>query len=134
MAVLILEELPEENQVAEAVLLAAAISPKHDLTLALSRTEFGITNFYSWGDVPHLVVGTLAMGTIDREHTVSAGAGGFHVPADLSDEGRQLYAERLHQVPYRLEMVKSYNAGGHLGPTHRKFVTEWVAPRLAQAR
>jgi pimeloyl-ACP methyl ester carboxylesterase len=133
MAVLVLEELPEEHRVTQAILLAAAISPKHDLTQALSRTELGITNFHSWGDVPHLVVGTLAMGTIDREHTVSAGAGGFQVPADLSEEGRALYADRLHQVPYRLEMVKSFNAGGHIGPTNRKFVSQWVAPRLTQA-
>lgn len=134
MAVLILESLPDDRRVSQAILLAAAISPDHDLTLALARTERGITNFHSWGDVPHLVVGTLALGTIDRKHTVSAGAGGFHVPTDLSDDQRRLYADRLHQVPYRWEMVKSFNGGGHMGPTHRKFVTEWVAPRLAQAQ
>ena len=132
MAVLVLESLPEDRQVTQAILLAAAISPDHDLTQALARTERGITSFYSWGDVPHLVFGTLALGTVDRKHTVSAGAGGFHVPPDLSDEERQLYSDRLHQVPYRLEMVKSLNGGGHTGPTNRKFVTDWVAPLLAQ--
>lgn len=132
LAVLVLESLPEDRHVTQVVLLAAALSPDHDLTQALSRTEQGITNFYSWGDVPHLVVGTLALGTIDRQHTVSAGAGGFHVPEGLDAEGRQLYATRLEQVPYRLEMVKSFNGGGHTGPTNRKFVSEWVAPLLAQ--
>ncbi len=55
MAVLILESLPEDRHVTQAILLAAAISPDHDLTQALARTEQGITSFYSWGDVPHLV-------------------------------------------------------------------------------
>ena len=132
MAVLVLESLPEDRHVSQAILLAAAISPDHDLTQALARTDRGITNFYSWGDVPHLVVGTLALGTIDRKHTVSAGAGGFHLPPDLSENERQLYANQLHQVPYRLEMVRSFNGGGHTGPTNRKFVTDWVAPLLAQ--
>jgi len=131
MAVLVLEALPEGRNVDQVVLLAAAISPNHDLTTALSHTERGIVNFYSWGDVPHLVVGTLALGTIDRRHTVSAGASGFGVPDAVDDDGRELYATRLHQVPYRLAMLKSLNAGGHTGPTNHKFVAEWVAPRLA---
>lgn len=134
MAVLVLEALPEERRVTQAVLLAAAISPEYDLTPALARTERGITNFYSWGDVPHLVVGTLALGTVDRQHTVSAGAGGFHVPPNLNEDERQLYAERLHQIPYRLAMAKSFNGGGHIGPTNRKFVADWVAPLLPQAQ
>ncbi|MBI3864267.1 MAG: hypothetical protein HY290_20480 [Planctomycetia bacterium] len=133
MAVLVLESLPEDRRITQAVLLAAAIAPDHDLTTALSRTDRGITNFYSWGDVPHLVAGTLTLGTVDRKHTVSAGAGGFVVPTDVSAAGRELYATRLQQVPYRLEMVKSFNAGGHIGSTNRKFVTEWVAPRLAHS-
>jgi hypothetical protein len=115
----------------QVVLLAAAISPDHDLTTALAHSEKGILNFHSWGDVPHLVVGTLALGTLDREHTVSAGASGFRIPNDLDDDARDLYATRLQQIPYRLTMLKSLNAGGHTGPTNHKFVAEWVAPRLA---
>jgi pimeloyl-ACP methyl ester carboxylesterase len=131
MAVLTLEALPQGYNVNQVVLLAAAISPDHDLTTALAHSEKGILNFHSWGDVPHLVVGTLALGTLDREHTVSAGASGFRVPADLDDDARDLYATRLQQMPYRLTMLKSLNAGGHTGPTNHKFVAEWVAPRLA---
>lgn len=131
MAVLTLEALPADRRVTQVVLLAAAISPDHDLSTALARTDIGIFNFYSWGDVGHLVLGTLALGTIDRQHTISAGACGFRVPARLSDEQRQLYAERLHQVPYRLSMMRSFNMGGHFSPTNSKFVAEWVAPRLA---
>jgi pimeloyl-ACP methyl ester carboxylesterase len=131
MAVLTLEALPADRNVNQVVLLAAAISSDYDLTTALAHSEKGIVNFHSWGDVPHLVVGTLALGTIDRQHTVSAGARGFRVPADLDDDGRELYATRLQQVPYRLAMLKSLNAGGHTGPTNHKFVADWVAPRLA---
>ena len=130
MALLVLEALPEGRQVTQLVLLAAAISPDYDLTTPLARSERGITNFYSWGDVPHLVLGTLAAGTIDRRHSVSAGASGFRVPANLSDEALELYETRLVQVPYEMAMAGSFHLGGHTGPTTRKFVSTWVAPRL----
>ncbi len=133
MAVLILEALPADRQVTQAVLLAAAISPDHDLSTALSRTEHGILNFYSRGDVGYLVLGTLALGTIDRQHSISAGAAGFHPPAQLTDEQRQLYNSRLQQVPYQLSMLRSCNLGGHFSVTNSKFVSDWVAPRLAVA-
>jgi pimeloyl-ACP methyl ester carboxylesterase len=134
IAVLALEALPPERRVMQVVLLAAAISADHDLSTALARTERGIVNFHSWGDVSYLIVGTLALGTIDRQHAISAGASGFHVPENLTDDQRRLYETRLHQVPYRLAMLRSYNTGGHFSPTNRKFVAEWVAPRLAATR
>lgn len=130
MAVLTLEALPPDHTVTQVVLLAAAISPDHDLSTALARTEQQIINFHSWGDIGYLVVGTIALGTIDRRHSVSAGASGFRVPEDLSEADRALYETRLRQVPYRLAMLRSYNLGGHFSPTNRKFVAEWVAPRL----
>jgi pimeloyl-ACP methyl ester carboxylesterase len=130
MAVLILEALPADRSVTQAVLLAAAISPDHDLSTALARTEKRLINFHSWGDMGYLGLGTIALGTIDRRHSVSAGASGFRIPKDLSDAGRSLYETRLDQVPYRLEMLRSFNLGGHFSPTNRKFVAEWVAPRL----
>ena len=46
MAVLILEALPADRHVRQVVLLAAAIAPDHDLSIALARTERGIS---SWG-------------------------------------------------------------------------------------
>ena len=133
MTVLALEALPEGRRVTEAVLLAAAVAPDHDLSAALARTERGIWNYHSYGDVMYLVAGTLTLGTIDRRHTMSAGAIGFQIPENLDDDGRRLYAERLHQVPYRLEMLRSLNFGGHFSVTARKFVAEWVAPKLALA-
>lgn len=93
-----------------------------------------VFNFHSWGDVTHLVAGTVVLGTIDRHHSVSAGTSGFHTPDNLTDKGRELYATRLVQIPYRLEMLKAFNTGGHLTPTNRKFVAEWVAPYVASRR
>jgi pimeloyl-ACP methyl ester carboxylesterase len=134
LAVLVLEALPPERSVSRAILLAAAISPDHDLSVALARTELGIVNFHSWGDVAHLVAGTSVLGTVDRQHSVSAGASGFHTPEHLTAPERDLYATRLVQIPYRLEMLKTFNMGGHLTPTNRKFVAEWVAPYVAERR
>jgi pimeloyl-ACP methyl ester carboxylesterase len=132
MAVLTLEALPPDRSVTQTVLLAAAISPDHDLSTALARTEREIINFHSWGDAGYLIAGTIALGTIDRRHSISAGASGFRVPDELSEAERALYDTRLRQVPYRLEMLRSFNLGGHFSPTNRKFVAEWVAPQLAE--
>ena len=131
MAVLVLEALPEDRHVTQTVLLAGALSPDYDLSTALSRSERGITSFYSGGDFLYLGVGTLALGTIDRQHAVSAGAVGFRIPEHLNPERRRWYESQLHEEPYRLEMLRSFNFGGHIGPVNRRFVAEWVAPRMA---
>jgi pimeloyl-ACP methyl ester carboxylesterase len=130
MAVLVLESLPVDRQVTQAVLLAGALSPDYDLSTALARTENGIRNYYSGGDALYLIAGTLALGTIDRQHAVSAGAIGFRTPDNLPSEQRELYESKLRQEPYRLEMFSSWNFGGHFGPVNRRFVAKWVAPEL----
>lgn len=134
MAVLVLEALPDDRKVDQAVLLAGALSPDYDLSIALGRTERGITSFYSAGDVGYLMLGTLALGTVDRKHAVSAGAVGFRTPGHLNAERREWYESLLHQEPYKLEMLWSRNFGGHVGPANRKFVAQWVAPLLTGPR
>jgi pimeloyl-ACP methyl ester carboxylesterase len=148
MTVLVLEALPPDHPIENAVLLAAA--PDYDLCGAFLRTKHGITNFYSGGDAIYLIAGTLALGTIDRQYAMSAGAVGFRFPpplkaADynvinvpafphpesLEQVRKDLYSAKLHQVPYRAEMLKSFHLGGHFGPANRRFVADWVAPRLA---
>jgi pimeloyl-ACP methyl ester carboxylesterase len=133
VAVMVLEALPEDRPIEKAVLLASALSPDYDLTKALSRTEHGIVNFYSGGDLLYLVAGTLALGTIDRTHAAAAGAVGFRVPGDASRETQRLYDEKLEQKPYQLTMAKNWNLGGHFGSANRQFVAEWVAPVVAAA-
>jgi pimeloyl-ACP methyl ester carboxylesterase len=129
LIVLALERLPAERTVESAVLLAPALSPEYDLTPALRRSRRGIWNYHSALDFAFLGGGTLTLGTIDREHTIAAGAVGFAQPAD--PESRRLYAERLHQVAYQPEMLLSGNLGGHFGPTSYWFVRDWIARELA---
>lgn len=128
MSALVLEALPPGTKVTQAILLAGALSPDYDLSAALAHTERGVTNFYSGGDAFYLMLGTLALGTIDRRHSVSSGAVGFRTPAHLSAEQRRWYESMLRQEPYRLEMSRSFNLGGHFGPVNRNFVARWVAP------
>jgi pimeloyl-ACP methyl ester carboxylesterase len=134
LAVLVLEALPEDRRVTQTVLLACALSPDYDLSTALRRSTRGITSFRSGGDLLYLGMGTLALGTIDRQHVVSAGTVGFRTPSHLTPERQEWYESRLHEVPYRLEMLRSFNLAGHFGPVNRRFVAEWVAPTLTVPR
>lgn len=133
MAVLVLESLPADREISQAILLGAALSPHHDLRPALKRTSRGLWNVHSAGDVFYLGAGTLTLGTIDREFTVSAGCLGFESPAEMNESDRLLFTEKLHQVPYEFRMARSWNFGGHFGFVNRTFVTDWVAPILANA-
>lgn len=134
VAVLVVESLPAERTIAGAVLIEAAISPCHDLTYALSRTDRGIWNFSSKWDAFLLKLGTSVAGTIDREYTVSAGAVGFQLPANLDEAGKRLYAEKLHEVPYSAKtMRENGHFGGHFGPVKRRFSEVWIAPLLMPA-
>lgn len=133
MVLLTLEALPGDHQVTGAILLAPAVSPEFDLRPALSKTVSGIWNFYSPLDSFFLIAGTSVMGTIDRQHTPSAGALGFTVPEDCSPQDRRLFEERLHQVPYDVTMAASGHVGGHLGPTWIRFAQHHLAPLLIGA-
>lgn len=131
MSVLALEQLNADEQVSGAVLLAPALSPRYDLTLALSRTRRGIWNFSSWGDAFFLMFGTLLMGTIDGRHTISSGACGFRGGAMrvglTPTEGD---APRLREVPWRRGMIADRHFAGHFGCVNARFVRRWVAPLL----
>jgi len=128
IALMALERLPHFASVDAVVLLAAAVSPDHNLAKALAHTRRGIWNFYSNRDVGFLMLGTSLFGTIDRAHGPSAGAVGFSAPVDTSDEADRLYVEKLHQIPYVREMADDGNLGGHGGWTNPGFVARWVAP------
>ena len=145
MAVLALEKLPVEHQATSAILLAPAISRGYPLTLALNRTRNGIWNFWSPFDLFFLGLGTVALGTLDGHHQVSAGLLGFiendhsaepvqkdQVRADpLGDGSHETDAAGvLHQVGYSRQMAKAFNLGGHFGCVNRVFVAEYVAPLI----
>ncbi len=130
MAVLILERLPVNAVVTSAVLLQPAISPGYDLSTALARTERGIWNFRSVIDVFFEGLATSIGGTTDGRHSPAAGMIGFRPPANLTGPGKELYATRLVDVPFRPAMIADFHFGGHFGPTNRVFVAEQIAPLL----
>ncbi len=130
MVVLTLGRLPADAAVTGAILLQPALSPRYDLSLALARTERGIWNFRSILDVLFCGIGTIVGGTVDGRHTPAAAMIGFRPPQGLRAAGRELYATRLHDMPFRPGMCAAFHFGGHVGATNRVFVAERIAPLL----
>jgi hypothetical protein len=92
-----------------------------------------VWSYYQPQDVVALWAGTLLAGTADGQHIMSAGAVGFWARPGSSEGERQLYRDKLVQVPYKLEMAADGNLGGHFQCVGRKFVAEWIAPLLSAA-
>jgi alpha-beta hydrolase superfamily lysophospholipase len=130
MAILALERLPADVKIASAILLLAGISPEYNLARALAHVEHGIFNFHSRFDMFFLGAGTVVAGTMDSQHSVSAGMVGFRRPAELDADERTLYEHRLRQIPFRASMIADFNFGGHMGVSNRVFVARHVAPLL----
>lgn len=121
MALFVLESLPEDYAVDTVLLLAAAVSRHYPLTAATSRIRGSLWNFFSPLDLPTVGLGTTVFGTMDRRHTVSAGALGFVAGSQNT---------RLQQVCFRPAMLKKWNFGGHFGWTNALFVRDRLAPLL----
>jgi pimeloyl-ACP methyl ester carboxylesterase len=130
ITVLTLEHLPPDRSITGAIVLAPAISRKYPLSNALLHTDHGLWNFWSPFDLFFLGLGTVALGTLDGRHQVSAGLLGFQEPADLSDAERQLYRQKLHQIGYSAKMARAFHLGGHFGCVNRVFVAEYLTPLL----
>lgn len=127
MALFVLEELRADGmQVTTATLLAAAISRRYEVAPLIAATTGGIWNFWSRGDLPTVGLGTLIFGTMDRRHSISAGALGFARQPD-----GPLCSAAIHNVSYKLAMARCWNFGGHFGCTNTAFVSRYVAPILA---
>lgn len=126
--VMALEALPSERQVTTATLLASALSPDHDLSIALARTTRGIWHYHSPGDFVLCGLGTSLLGTIDREHRPAAAMLGFNRPLHLTDFERHQYDTKLHDVPYNLGMLRDGNIGEHFGCSQSRFVRKRIAP------
>ena len=123
-----LESLPTNRKVTSTVMLSAAVSPTYDVRRALQHTEAGIWNYYSPLDVI-LLAGTLVGGNIDGRWMPGAGAVGFwsYSPESVGD------GPRLHQIPFRPEMLLAGNLGGHWGPAKSPFARDYIAPVLAKS-
>ena len=129
VAILAVEQLPRDAPLTSIVLLAPALSPRHDLRRALRRTETGIYNYYSNRDIGYLGVGTTVFGTIDRRHGASAGAVGFERPRFFRPADDALY-DKLHQIPWKPAMRRHGHTGGHTGWAQRRFVARYLGPLI----
>jgi pimeloyl-ACP methyl ester carboxylesterase len=130
LTMLALASLPDHCQITGAVLLGPAISPGYDPTEALKHVERGIWNVRSIGDLIFLGVLTTIAGTIDGKHVPAAGAVGF---VNSTTEKSESGPPRLIDVPYRFEMARQWNFGGHFGCVNRRFIQHWVAPILMES-
>ena len=119
-----LERLPEHS-VETVVLLAPALSTGYDLSVASRAVKREIVVFWSPIDCIILGLGTRFFGTIDRVYGPAAGMLGFRLPLD-----DPAVANKLAQVRWRLEMARTGNLGGHVGPDLPGFLKRYVAPLL----
>jgi pimeloyl-ACP methyl ester carboxylesterase len=125
MAIWTVEALPPGVQVDGVILLAASISTNYPLDTALSKTKRGIINFYSNRDWFFLGLGTTAVGTMDGEHSSSAGKNGFEEPKHW---GRPNTYNKLFQIPWQSRMSGGGAIGIHLTSGAPQFVANYVAP------
>jgi len=124
IAVWITEALPPGEKIDGIVMLAASLSPDYALDGAMAGVKRGIVNYYSSRDWFILGIGTIISGTMDGEHSSSAGRVGFTVP-----HGKRARAyEKLYQIPWQKEMALSGYSGTHLTSGAREFVATYVAP------
>ncbi len=129
IALLAVERLPITSPIDSLVFLQGAVSPNHDLTIALDRVKKGILNCCSHRDWMVLALGTFIFGTIDRRHCVAAGCRGFHIPTQ--PEKRRLYMEKLVQKKWVPEWIDLYDHwGSHGSSTSHKFISQLVMPWL----
>ena len=82
-------------------------------------------NFHSDGDRLFLGVGTTVVGTMDGQHTSSAGRVGFTIP---HGDDTHAWTGRVFQIPYRPEMSAAGHWGGHMSVAAANFVRRYVAP------
>ena len=109
------------------VLLSSAVSPTYDLRPALRATKGPIVNYWSAGDWFILGWGTKQFGTMDHVHGASAGLTGFVKPTEGDDLD---FYDRLVQVQWKPDMIKTGHTGGHVGTSFPAFVAQEVAPWL----
>jgi hypothetical protein len=124
-------ELLNEQQVDRAVMLAPALSPSYDLSIALHAVRCDIVVFWSPFDVFILGAGTRVFGTVDRVKSASAGLVGFRIPArgTSNDTEGQRY-DKLRQIRWRPRMATTGHLGGHFGPDNPLFLRRYVVPLL----
>lgn len=124
-----LAKLTGDLSVTGGILLGPAISPVFNVQPALARTTRGLWNFSSIFDVVFLAAGTTVFGTVDGWHRISAGCLGFR-NTELPAGAPPPVEPYVREVPFRAEMLRCLNLGGHFGYVSRRFVAQWLAPIL----
>jgi hypothetical protein len=128
VAVWALEMLPKGTMVDDAVLIAPAVSPRYDLSAALSHVRGKLYSFSSPGDWFVLGLGTQIFGTMDGKNVQAAGYVGFHRPC--RPDQRQ-YA-KLVEMRYDPGWAKYGDFGIHTGGMSVVFAREFIAPLLVR--
>jgi pimeloyl-ACP methyl ester carboxylesterase len=113
------------NSVDRTVLLAASVSNRYDLQVALRNSRHGIDAWYSTED-QIVALGSEMLGTADRQRTLPAGETGFRVPP-WSDPA--VYRQ-LHQYRWRPEYAVTGHYGGHYGFTRKGFLDAFIMPAI----
>jgi pimeloyl-ACP methyl ester carboxylesterase len=121
-----LAQLPKDVNIDTWVMLEPALSPKFDLSDALSHVTGKAYAFTSMNDLIVLGAGTQLMGTIDRVKCDAAGRVGFKRPSTAS----AAEYEKLVPVPYESAWLRYGNIGDHIGPLMRPFAKKIIAPTL----
>lgn len=121
IAVFALEQLRGRRLVETLALGCPALSPRYNLGPALQA----VTRAYalvSHRDRGILGLGTRIFGTTDREFGPGAGAVGFRIPPDASQEDINAYA-KFREIRWSPELKETGHHGGHTG---------WVSSRFLQ--
>lgn len=126
------EQLPPDT-LERIILMAPAVSARHDLRPALTSVCRGIDVFISHHDWACLGLGTFLAGTTDRCWEFGAsGKDGFQTFIE-GPEDEALYA-KLHQYPWDPSLRWTGHNGGHYGAYHPKFLRLFVFPLLVPPR
>lgn len=131
LACLAVDALSDDVAMDRLVLCAAAISPRYDLSRALSICRGGVVNFYSSLDWLMVGIGTKSFGTIDRQKVESAGFAGFQ-----DEDGELVRLDGLMQIRYDPDWIWLGHTGGHAGSLSRAWAREvlagYIDPSVAQ--
>jgi pimeloyl-ACP methyl ester carboxylesterase len=121
-----LAQLPADVSIDTWLMLEPALSPKFDLSKALSHVTGKAYAFSSMNDVIVLSAGTRLMGTVDRVQCDAAGFVGFRRPAS----GDPVQYKKLVSVPFDTAWMRFGNTGDHIGCMLRPFSRNVIAPIL----
>jgi pimeloyl-ACP methyl ester carboxylesterase len=113
---------------ARVILLAPAVSVKHDLRPALAAACEGIDVFYSEHDWACLGIGVALAGTADRHWTTAAGRRGFPLWACCGEDAALFL--KLRQYPWNPSLSCVGHRGGHYGSYQPDFLRAFVLPLL----